>query len=282
MRSLVVVLSVFLVGCGDDEPPRPAAVEMIKIPGGTFKAGCDPAQVDDPRAGLPWRTVTVAAFEIDRTEVTVEAYTRCYRAGPCRDAGDRVHAFEIEMAKPGTLRPIREPEPLWGGTDPLDPDLPIWDVSAEEARAYCAWAGKRLPTELEWERAARGDDGRPYPWGTEPADCERAAYLDCPRKRSSLRPMEDIVHPVGSLPRGASPYGVLDMVGNVAEWAEPADGNTSRAVALGGIVQHSPKAYPSSLVLGRRAEVDARSRNRGGGNLPGEVGIRCARSVEAR
>ena len=105
---------------------------------------------------------------------------------------------------------------------------PINCLDWDQARAYCAWAGKRLPTEAEWEKAARGTDGRKYPWGNTGLDCNRVIYPVCPSGNWGTAP-------VGSKPLGVSPYGTLDMIGNVWQWVEddwhwdyteaPADGS---------------------------------------------------------
>lgn len=91
------------------------------------------------------------------------------------------------------------------------PDHAVFGISRAEARAYCAWAGLRLPSELEWERAARGTDGRHYPWGNERILSRANILGDDPYEH---------VAPVDSLPEGASPVGCLNMAGNVAEWVD--------------------------------------------------------------
>jgi hypothetical protein len=136
------------------------------------------------------------SFSIDRTEVSVGDYRRCVDLGGCKT-------------------PAVGPECNWkrSGSD----DHPMNCVRPREAAAFCEFAGKRLPTDPEWEQAAQGADGRVFPWGSEPASCERAVVGDPnPRNRDGCG--RDSTWPVGSKAQDRSPYGVLDLAGNVAEW----------------------------------------------------------------
>jgi formylglycine-generating enzyme required for sulfatase activity len=134
------------------------------------------------------------AFTIDRTEVTQAAYQKCIEAKICSAPA--------------------------GGFSPADACLnPVVNVSWKQAGQYCAWLDKRLPTEAEWEKAARGSDERLFPWGDDAPTCELANFEGC-----GLRSAE----PVASHPSGASPYGVLDMAGNVREWIFDREESRSR------------------------------------------------------
>jgi hypothetical protein len=147
----------------------------------------------------------VAAFRIGRTEVTNAQYAQCVAAGACTvPATDYLCNYPSYAAHP------------------------VVCVTREQAREYAAWVGGALPTETQWLRACQGDDGRTYPWGNQAPDETLANFAD----------FEDIegrgTTPVGSYPAGASPYGALDMAGNVAEWTEPDDGDDGRYIVRGG------------------------------------------------
>jgi formylglycine-generating enzyme required for sulfatase activity len=143
------------------------------------------------------RKVCVSGYRIDRTEVTVGQFRRCVAAGACK-APDRPRC----ASRCGGHEYFRKQE-----------DRPITAVKFEQAVAYCAWAGKRLPSEAEWTRAALGTEGRRFPWGGQPPSCERAAIKQC------LKP-SDWSAPVCSRPAGNSQEGVCDLYGNAKEWVD--------------------------------------------------------------
>jgi formylglycine-generating enzyme required for sulfatase activity len=173
-----------------DAPPAPdVPKDMLPVPGGTFVMGADEGGEQDEH---PAHQVTVKGFLLDRTEVTNDAYHTCVEAKVCR--------MNRKAPPPGQKQVIEE---LYL------PDHPVVGVSWDDAVAYCSWKGKRLPTEAEWERAARGSDGRRYPWGNDPPDAGRHGVF-ANRSRGT--------ESVGKYPAGAGPYGHLDLGGNVWEW----------------------------------------------------------------
>ena len=144
----------------------------------------------------PVRRVRVASFDLAKTEVTVRQYARCVEARQCKEPGSGGWAN-------------------WG--EPDRDDHPVNYVSWHDARAFCAWAGARLPTEAEWEYAATsGGRDQEYPWGDEGATCERAVMDD----GSGNGCGEDRTWPVCSRPKGRSAQGLCDLAGNVWEWVE--------------------------------------------------------------
>jgi len=249
-------------------PPRD---EMALIPAGPFLLGST-RQVDRNSypAEFPQRSIHLDAFEIDQYEVTMVQYLR------------------YVLAK--GLEPLVDWK--WGGVfQETMAGHPVMHVSWHDADAYCKWAGKRLPTEAEWEKAARGQDGRIYPWGNQMAGLSRANFgrtgLSGPVRD---RPERLLLYPpivsVNKYENAVSPYGVFNLAGNVAEWVAdwydptyyqhgpdrnptgPAQG-TSKAFRGGGWVDSTPS-------------VRAAQRN---GTAPTEkmnwLGFRCARDVSA-
>ncbi|MEW6406685.1 MAG: SUMF1/EgtB/PvdO family nonheme iron enzyme, partial [Chloroflexota bacterium] len=162
---------------------------QVLIPEGTFYMG----GVDGRAAGdeKPVHQVTMSAFWMDKVEVTNGMYALCVKAGACQI--------------PRELK--SESQQLYYTNADFN-DYPVVYVTWYMATSYCEWAGRRLPTEAEWERAARGDDTRTYPWGDQIPDAQHANFNSYFGDTSR----------VGSLPMGASPFGVLDLSGNVAEW----------------------------------------------------------------
>ena len=191
---------------------------MLFVPAGEFPMGSQTGLVDEQ----PQHSVTLDAFWIDQTEVTNEMYSRCVQSEACK-----------------------QPAVTTYYSNPAYSDHPVVHVDWTDAGAYCAWAGRRLPTEAEWEKAASWDplknEKRIHPWGNE-FDCKKGNFegSDCDGVAGTA--------PVGSFPDGASPYGALDMGGNVWEWVhdafletDPLTGGTQNYYAI------SPASNPQGV-----------------------------------
>lgn len=188
----------------------PRADEWVEVPGGTFLMGTHAEEDPGQRAHeSPRIRPDLSPFEIMRTPVTVAHFKRFVENGGYGDPrhwSEEGWKFRTEAAVACPRFWSLEEQSEWGPY--LTPSRPAVGVSWFEAEAYARWIGARLPTEAEWEKAARGVDGWSYPWGNEWED-DRAGHRDHgPRKTL----------PVGVFPRGESPYGALDMVGCVWQW----------------------------------------------------------------
>jgi formylglycine-generating enzyme required for sulfatase activity len=162
---------------------------QLFIPAGTVKMGGLDILLENDE--LPAHDVTLDAFWMDQVEVTNGMYGLCVQAGVCRP--------------PVKLNSDNQDD-YFG--NPEFQDYPVIQIAWYDANAYCQWAGRRLPTEAEWERAARGDDMRNYPWGNEPPNDQNS---------NANNTVGDVTR-VGSYTAGASPFGALDMGGSVWEW----------------------------------------------------------------
>lgn len=214
-RVLLVVLAALVVESAPREstgaPVLRCREGAVPIPGGEFPIGTTRSQ-DYEEDEQPRRSFSLSApYCLDRTEVTVAAYEACVKAGACV---------------------ARTPYFLGDST-------PMTNVSWHDARAACAFRGGRLPTEIEWEHAARGTDDRLYPWGSWHPDCPYAVlWGETWGTCSGYGPS-----PVGGRTKGASPYGVLDLAGNVLEWVDDAyDGRSWAKLPTQDFHHDDPKA----------------------------------------
>lgn len=232
------------------QPTPPSETPVVEVPAGQAWVGHDPKD----RTHLPRRLAKHAAFTIDRREVTASAYAACVRGGGCT---------ATKMEGGCTAR------------DASKAEHPINCVTWAQAAAYCAAGGARLPTELEWERAARGPNARQFPWGDAWPPPEKTGNFADEAARAAtpywtvLSGYSDgfaATAPVGSFPRGATPEGIHDLAGNVLEWTADVSSPGYRVVR-GSSFGHAGKAEIAAYRrAGYRAEVSSI-----------HIGFRCVR-----
>jgi len=258
------------------------------VPAGEFKMGSlasDRLSYGDER---PQHRVFLDDYWIDETEVTNAMFARFVAATGFKTMAERQDNGQVfnldtsgwEAVSGSDWRHPGGPDTSVTGMD----RFPVGQMSWSDSNAYCAWAGRRLPTEAEWEKAARGDDARPYPWGSEPVDGSRLNFADVHLKVAWSNPAIDdgytFESPAGHYPDGASPYGALDMAGNMWEWV--ADWNDARYYA------RSPDNNPPGPAAGQEHVLrggswwasarDVRTSMRdSAGDFPYDIyGFRCA------
>lgn len=245
--AAILVLSHFLsVGWADS-----GANPRVTVPAGSFWMGCNES-VDDQCADdeKPGRELHVDTFRIDRTEVTAARYEKCVAAEACAAAPE---AEECTSSGPAFA------------------EHPVNCLTWEEATAFCRWAGGRLPSEREWEKAARGTDRRKHPWGNDGIPAAGLVANICDTHCTLSWRLEGYddgyaqTAPVGRFPAGASPYGALDMGGNVWEWTADTYGETTSRVIRGGSWNNQARNTRTSIRTSFRPEARAAT-----------VGFRCA------
>jgi formylglycine-generating enzyme required for sulfatase activity len=253
---VVAFVSTIVSAANAPHLEEPDPVPTVVIPAGFFAMGnSEPKGRADE---WPQRSVYLDTFAIDEVEVTNERYMRFVRATGHRHPPNP-YGDGLLLSERGIER------------------LPVVQVTWYDAKAYCGWAKKRLPSEAEWEKAARGTDGRQFPWGNELATPDRANF---DREWDGYNTM----HPVGSLKDGDSPYGVKDMSGNAREWVQdwydahyyadapaknPQGPDKGVVRVIRGGSWHSPLS-----------DITATARGRGGFALQTHgTGFRCARSL---
>lgn len=272
---------------------------VVYIPEGSFTMGS--TTNFNLRRGFcltPQHKVTLHEYWIDQTEVTVEAFRKFVAAtGYITDGERNGNAGWIWNYKDNDWNKIDSPDsgpnwrrPMGGKKDDIGIDQhPVVQVSWNDASAYCAWTGGRLPTEAEWERAARGDnDTRMYPWGGSDVLGNLLNFGDKSFKcRFCDVHVDDgyqYTAPVGTFPAGASPFGLLDMAGNVYEWVQDSY-DEGVCYPSGAVTNPSPLEGGDERIMrgGSYADYDGvywklRVDNRWSrlpGSSFGDVGIRC-------
>ncbi len=238
---------------------------MVAIDGGELAMGCHPGDDACLDAERPARQVLVFTYKIDKTEATALHYLSCLEDGVCTPFdSDNCH---------------------WWGRDVGS--LPQICLGWDQAEAYCAWAGKRLCSEAEWEWAAAGSEGRLFPWGDRWPDCQTAGMGAEVTGRSCEHDLD--FPPVGSYPAGATPDGLLDMGGGAGEWVADCWHDTLLGGPTDGSVWSSEcqnelfRVWKGGDINSPAAELRSSWRGRGftpsgaSGVIITTLGVRCCR-----
>lgn len=267
----ILVISCVLVSCTGKVNPPPClevgqtwrspvdGAELVCVPAGEFYMGAADDDLEANENEKPGHRVFMDAYWIDKYEVTNGQFALCVKAGVCRRSEDPGGSGVASRTRTGYYY------------DEAYRNYPVLVYTGEEAQAYCAWAGRRLPSEAEWEKAARGTDRQFYPWGDAQPDCEivnaRGCYADTTE--------------AGRFPHGNSPYGAADMAGNVWEWVA----DTYDSEFYGGLNADNPTGPDYDGFQVRRGGgwrsllTDLRATRRASGQphhyFDGQMGFRC-------
>ncbi|MEZ4382146.1 MAG: bifunctional serine/threonine-protein kinase/formylglycine-generating enzyme family protein [Nannocystaceae bacterium] len=265
----------------------PCPEGMVHIAGGKYFMGSDVPDVPALALAHPAHKVEVGPFCLDRTEVTVAAYRECSAIGECKRAHSDAWWPQGSTPEAAWRRQREAHSPLCNGDAAARDEHPVNCVTWAQADEYCRFAGKRLPREIEWEYAARGSDGRVFPWGDEPPSAARvngcgeecvawrvAAALEATPTLYDVDDGFPGTAPVGSFPQGATQAGVLDIIGNLFEWTADAykpyddegDGDPERRVIRGGAFNSYQPEHANPAL---RYPMAAESHSHG-------IGFRCA------
>ena len=266
---------------------------LVFVPEGEFLMGSLEGEPDADLDEQPQRLVYLDAFWIDQTEVSNFQFRRFVVATGYRTEAQIVNqspVYNLDTDEWEETRGAYWQQPRGPGSslEGLD-NHPVVQVSWNDAVAYCKWAQRRLPTEAEWEKAARGVDGRRYPWGSRPLESDLLNSADRSIGKEWASDRLDDTHrftaPVGNYPNGASPYGALDMAGNVWEWVYD--------IYYENIYSESPNENPTGATYGnyrvrrggswRNTQKLVRVTHRlwhSDWSRSDQVGFRCAMSVE--
>lgn len=202
---------------GDTRISQIDSMEQVYVGAGEFQMGIEDDEAKLENSGgvalaeVPAHTLSLPGFWIDKFEVTNHQYSLCVAGGECEAPRLEESFLGIEYY-----------------ANPVYAEYPVIYVDFFMAEGYCTWAGRRLPTEAEWEKAARGPEGRKYPWGSDALTGAHGNFCDgnCPKTHANPGFDDGYAEtaPVGSYPEGASPYGAMDMAGNVWEWVDTIPG----------------------------------------------------------
>lgn len=239
---------------------------MVVIPGGPFTMGRDNGPTDEK----PAHQISLPTFYMDRDLVTVAEFAMFAQAKGVEGPHGEMY---LDVHDPDTR--IQQRDGTWLADKGFEHN-PAGEVSWHGARAYCRWRKKRLPSEAEWEKAARGTDARLYPWG-DAAPRPDLAFFGAPRGQTV---------PVGQYPKGSSPYGIRDMAGQVWEWTisiyqpypyDPRDGREDLSVAAPRVARGGSSSSPAVGLTATSREIISAYRTETGHAY---IGFRCVKSLE--